>query len=74
MARNARLYASSIDRHAAMGSGCGSGSKMVALGDGRFRFGDADHSPERLQFDTIVNGEAWRVTWSGNAFYRFFTP
>jgi hypothetical protein len=52
----------------------GSGSKMVALGDGRFRFGDADHSPERLQFDTIVNGEAWRVTWSGNAFYRFFTP
>ena len=52
----------------------GSGSKMVDLGDGRFRFGNGDHSPERLQFDSIVNGEAWRAVWPGNAFYRFFTP
>jgi hypothetical protein len=52
----------------------GSGTKMVDLGSGRFRFGNGDHSPERLQFDSIVNGEAWRAVWSGNAFYRFFTP
>lgn len=35
---------------------------------------DAVDLPEWARFDTIVDGEALRVTLSGNAFYRFFTP
>lgn len=35
---------------------------------------DAVDLPEWLRFDTIVEGEALRLTLSGNAFYRFFTP
>ena len=42
--------------------------------DESFRVGDDPASPERLRFDTIVNGEALRASFSGGDFYRFFTP
>ena len=40
-----------------------------------FRIGDDPDTPERITFDTIVNGQAWRaITSSGETYYRFFTP
>jgi CubicO group peptidase (beta-lactamase class C family) len=43
-------------------------------GDG-FRIGDDPDSPERIMFDTVVNGEALRARQAGGAdYYRFFTP
>jgi len=47
---------------------------LVALDDGVFRLGATSHSPERVRFDTIVNGQALRVSLSGDAFYRSLTP
>ena len=52
----------------------GDSKLLVPLANGQFRIGEDEHSPEHIQFDTVVNDEAWRATWSGNAFYRFFTP
>ena len=42
-------------------------------GDG-FRVGDEPDSPERIAFDTIVEGEALRARRAGADYYRFFTP
>jgi CubicO group peptidase (beta-lactamase class C family) len=40
-----------------------------------FRVGDDPDSPERISFDTIVEGEALRARLAGGAdYYRFFTP
>ena len=42
---------------------------------GDFRVGDDPHSPERITFDTVVDGEALRARQAGGAdYYRFFTP
>ena len=40
-----------------------------------FRIGDDPDTPERITFDTIVDGQAWRaITSGGETYYRFFTP
>jgi hypothetical protein len=48
--------------------------RLVPLDDGRFRVGEADVEPERLTFDTVVEGRAYCARLSGNPYYRFFTP
>jgi hypothetical protein len=47
---------------------------LVPLGEGYFRIGEEARSPERLRFDTIVNGQALRANYSGCEYYWFFTP
>ena len=47
---------------------------LMPLGDGRFRVGDDPHGPERLAFDTVVDGEALRANLSGGDYYRFPLP
>jgi D-alanyl-D-alanine carboxypeptidase len=46
---------------------------LVPLPDGGFRVGADEGGPERVRFDTIVNGEAWRANVSGCDYFRFFT-
>ena len=46
---------------------------LSAVGDGRFRVGDAEWSPERLGFDRILDGRAHRAVYSGTPYYRAFT-
>jgi len=43
---------------------------LTPLADGAFRLGATDHSPERLRFDTIVDGHALRASLSGELYYR----
>lgn len=43
---------------------------LVQLADGSFALGD---TPERITFDVLVDGQPLRMTYAGNAFYRFFT-
>ena len=47
--------------------------RLVELEPGVFQIGEGP-SPERLRFDSVVDGEALRAVWTGQAFYRFFTP
>lgn len=47
---------------------------LTLLADGAFRVGSDERSPERLRFDTVVDGAALRATFSGCALYRTFTP
>jgi D-alanyl-D-alanine carboxypeptidase len=47
---------------------------LAPLGDGLFRIGDDGGSPERLRFDTILDGQAIRANLSGCDYYRTFTP
>jgi CubicO group peptidase (beta-lactamase class C family) len=47
---------------------------MTPLGDGLFRVGADDWSPERLRFDAVVDGRALRASRSGCDYYRAFTP
>jgi hypothetical protein len=47
---------------------------LVPLDDSHFRLGEEAHSPERLSFNTVVNGQALRANMSGCDYYRFFTP
>lgn len=46
---------------------------LTPLPDGSFRVSDDPGNPERVRFDTVVNGEAWRAHVSGCEYYRFFT-
>jgi CubicO group peptidase (beta-lactamase class C family) len=47
---------------------------LTLLGTG-FRIGDDPESPERIAFDTIVDGQALRaIRPGGEVHYRFFTP
>jgi hypothetical protein len=39
-----------------------------------FRAGPDPRSPERLRFDTVVDGHALRANLSGEYYYRTFTP
>jgi len=43
------------------------------LDDGAFRLGAADHSPERVRFDTVIDGQALRASLSGELYYRALT-
>jgi len=45
--------------------------KLAPVEDGHFAI---EHTPERLRFDTIVDGKALHVRRSGGDYYRFFTP
>lgn len=46
---------------------------LTPLGDGGFRVGEPDWTPERLLFDTAVDGRAQRAVLSGTPYYRTFT-
>jgi hypothetical protein len=43
---------------------------LVLLGDGGFRVGENELSPERLRFDVIVDGQALRANFSCGEYYR----
>jgi CubicO group peptidase (beta-lactamase class C family) len=47
---------------------------LTPLGPGAFRVGEAAHPSGTLRFDGVVRGKAQRATYSGEAFYRTFTP
>jgi D-alanyl-D-alanine carboxypeptidase len=47
---------------------------LVPLGNGVFRIGADDRSPERLCFDTVLSGRALCANLSGCDYYRTFTP
>ena len=46
---------------------------MMPLEDGGFRVGERDWSPERLRFDTIIDGVAQHALLSGAPYTRTFT-
>ncbi len=50
------------------------GTPLTPLGDGVFRAGAEDWSPERISFGPVVNGRATRMKYSGVDFYRTSTP
>lgn len=52
----------------------GSEEPLVPLGSGVFRVGEDDRSPERIRFDTILNGRALHANLSCGDYYRAFTP
>ena len=47
---------------------------LVPLGDGSFRAGADDTSPERVRFDVVVDGKALRAVLSDGVYARDFTP
>jgi len=47
---------------------------LALLPDGSFRVGKDKRFPERIRFDSILDGKATRMWYSGEAFYRTFTP
>ncbi len=46
---------------------------LTPLPDGSFRLDEEAHSPERMRFDTIVDGQAMRAIVSGADYYRVDT-
>jgi CubicO group peptidase (beta-lactamase class C family) len=50
------------------------GAPLTSLGNGYFRVGVDDWSPERVSFGPIINGRCTRIKVSGVEFYRTFTP
>ena len=46
---------------------------LAAIDEDMFRVGDAEWSPERLRFDTVIGGRAQRAIYSGTPYYRAFT-
>jgi CubicO group peptidase (beta-lactamase class C family) len=46
---------------------------LSPLDDGHFRVGKQPWSPERLAFDTVIDGRAQRAWLSGAAYHRTFT-
>ncbi|WP_406636806.1 serine hydrolase domain-containing protein [Amycolatopsis sp. WGS_07] len=48
--------------------------ELVPQPDGTFRVGTDERLPERLRFDTVLNGVAVRADYSGCSLYRTFTP
>ena len=51
----------------------GAEEPLVPLGSGVFRVGEDDRSPERIRFDAILNGRAFRANLSCDDYYRTFT-
>jgi CubicO group peptidase (beta-lactamase class C family) len=47
---------------------------LTALAEGTFRVGKEPWIPERIRFDTFIDGTAQRAVYSGNPYYRTFTP
>lgn len=48
--------------------------ELVPLADGSFRVGVEEWRPDRIRFDTIVEGAALRAMLNEAAWYRSFTP
>ena len=48
--------------------------ELVPLPDGSFRVGAEDWRPDRLRFDTVVEGRALRAIYDEAVWYRSFTP
>jgi hypothetical protein len=46
---------------------------LTPLDGDRFRVGEPDWSPERMHFDTVIDGRAQRAVYSGTPYYRAFT-
>jgi CubicO group peptidase (beta-lactamase class C family) len=46
---------------------------MTPVGDAEFRVGEQAWAPERLRFDTILDGRAQRAILSGGHYHRTFT-
>jgi hypothetical protein len=46
---------------------------LTAVADGTFRIGEPDWSPERLHFDTVLDGRAQRARYNRTPYYRAFT-
>jgi hypothetical protein len=46
---------------------------LVALDDGAFRVGEEPWLPERIRFDTVIDGRAQRAAYRGTSYYRAFT-
>jgi CubicO group peptidase (beta-lactamase class C family) len=68
LARNGSLFSM-------MGLGDGvNPTPLEQIGEGLFRVGMEVYSPERLHFDTIVEGVALRILLSGMPLYRKDTP
>lgn len=53
-----------------MAGGVGGGSPLVPLAPGLFRPASPDYNPERIRFDTVVEGQALRMFDSGMPMYR----
>ena len=47
---------------------------LIELEPRLFRLGEKPWTPERLRFDTLVDGVCWRAILSGTPYYRAFTP
>ena len=47
---------------------------LTPLDDGELRVGEPSWSPERLRFDSLIDGAAQRAFLSGAAYHRTFTP
>ena len=45
---------------------------LVPLADGSFHVGD-EHSPDRIAFDTVIDGNATRAIYDCAPFYGTFT-
>jgi hypothetical protein len=46
---------------------------LAPLGDGLFRVDEETWSPERLRFDTVLDGRAQRAWLNATPYYRAFT-
>lgn len=51
----------------------GNSAALTPLGNGLWRFGDEDWSPDRVRFDNVINGRPMRLMFSGNPFVRRFS-
>ena len=47
--------------------------RLTPTDEATFRVGDPEWSPERVRFDTLIEGRAQRATLSGMPYYRAFT-
>jgi CubicO group peptidase (beta-lactamase class C family) len=47
---------------------------LVPVAEGAFRVGADERSPERVRFDTVIDGRTVRADLSGCHYYRTFTP
>jgi hypothetical protein len=46
---------------------------LAPLDDGAFRVGEEPWLPERVRFDTVIDGRAQRASYRGTSYYRAFT-
>ncbi len=49
------------------------GTPLTPLGAGLFRIGEEEHSPDRLRFEDLINGKAFRAIVSGTEYRRIET-